>query len=89
MKTKSVAKRISVIVSVIATSAVITFTAGCGTPAEPGETKTVKDFPNSTTTQVGQYLYEVRFTDTDGIKWKCFAMQAGYAGGLDGCEKVG
>lgn len=82
------AKRIIQTITVIAVSSTLAAVVSC---AAPGETKTYEQagFTNYSETQVGRYIYEVRFDDTEGNKWKCFAMTAGYAGGLDGCEKVG
>jgi hypothetical protein len=86
MKTKP--KRILQTIAIAVTGLTLSTVVACSTP---GETKTyeVEGYPNYSETQVGQRIYEVRFTDTEGIKWKCFAYVSGYAGGLDGCEKVG
>jgi hypothetical protein len=84
MKTKRILQTITVILASSALAAVVS----CGTP---GETVTYEKegYHDYSETQIGQRIYEVRFTDTDGLKWKCFAYASGYAGGLDGCEKVG
>lgn len=82
MKTKRILQTIAVAVTGAALAAVTACSA-------PGQTTTSESYPGYSHTQVGKYIYEVRFTDTEGNKWKCFTYSAINAGGLDACEKVG
>lgn len=74
---------LSVASLVVASSLTACFGGSTATTPEPPK------YPDYREIQLGDDMWEVRFTDSEGVKMRCFVYVGYQKGGLDGCEKVG